>query len=131
MRKIFLIAVAMTALTFSTFSNPTKCLKNKSNYEIYPSINDSLHEFHWKTNEYEIFLYRNGDYRINYFDSTYSVGKWTILSGEIIFQKDIEKSTSTKSFQLNIMTEKDYNKIFEVQIKKKEIDAYPLINKEK
>jgi len=127
MKKFILLLVAMTAICFSSFSNPLRCLKSFPNYGVYPAINDSTTEIHWKTNEYEMFLYKGGNYRINYVDSTFSVGQWTISDKVVTFQKDIKKSTSTKVFLFNKMTEKEYNEIFGEKIKKNEIDPYPLL----
>ena len=78
MKKFILLLVAMTAICFSSFSNQIRFLKIHPNYCVYPAINDSTTEIYWKTNEYEMFIYKDGNYKIKYFDSTFSVGKWTI-----------------------------------------------------
>lgn len=126
MKNIFLLVIALTALHSTLFANSVTFLKCELNGGDSLSTNDSI-EMQWKTSECEIFLFKNGHYKINYVDGKYSQGIWAISLGKFTFYKDEKNSTSDKDFQFNQMTKEEFDKMCEEKYGHDVIDPYPLL----
>jgi hypothetical protein len=91
---------------------------------------DSVIIIHQKSDGFEIWMFKNGAYKVLYNDGQYIAGTWKFDANtkKIIFNKDISLSTSEKDYQFQlVITEYEYTPLENEPAKG--TDPYPLLAK--
>ena len=152
MKKFIVPSIILTFICFylvgnlSGLTNPTthkidkNIIVNIGNHSLqFPQKHDTIQPdtnifIHSKTDEYELWLYKNNKYRVKYKDGKFIVGTWRFVINNatcIAFFKDYSLSTSEKDFQYQYLkynnTPPKFNNDTMLFKSRKNPDPYPLL----